>query len=144
MASTNQEGKGVLALQAFLSREDEERIIPLCLAVYEVEGFESDLGCGSNLHATLASWEVTPQEVQVAQTQFAPRLNGLKAITVPVSFGESRGNGGVAFAILPEPTEALLNFHALVHAKLSWPYKPWREMDLPGIWWPHIGACHVR
>ncbi|UCG87983.1 MAG: hypothetical protein JSW71_05410 [Gemmatimonadota bacterium] len=135
---------GVLALQGFLSREDEARIIPLCLRVSEIEGFDGGLNRGaSRLHMTLASWKVTPQEVQLAQSQFASRFNDLAAITMPVSLFESRGNGGLACAIAPKPTEALLQWHAQVHAKVAWPFQPWREMDLPGSWWPHIGVCHI-
>jgi len=146
MSSHEGEGQrntGILALQAFLSQEDEAQLIPLCLEVAEIEGFESDLKRGAKLHITLASWEVTRAELELAQAQFASRLSGIPAITVRVSLGESRGNGGLACALLPEPSDALLQWHAQVHARAAWPFKPWRDMDLPGSWWPHMGVCHI-
>ncbi len=138
------ESKGILALQAFLSQGDEARLIPLCLEVSEIEEFDSDLKRGAKLHVTLATWEVTQIQVALAQAEFASRLRDVSAITVPVSLLESRGNGGLACALLPEPIEALLQWHAEVHAKANWPFAPWREEDLPGSWWPHMGVCHIR
>ena len=143
MATAEQEDKGVLALQAFVSEEDEARLIPPCLEVAEIEGSDSSLKRGAKLHITLASWEVTRPELEVAQSEFASRLKGIPAITVRVSLGESREDGGLACAFLPEPSDELLQWHAQVHAKAAWPFQPWREMDLPGSWWPHMGVCHL-
>lgn len=143
MVSKDQENKGILALQAFLSQEDEARLLPLCLEVSKIEGFDSDLKRDAKLHITLASWEVTRAELELAQAQFASRLCDLPAITVSASLGEERGNGGLACALLPEPSEALLQWHAQVHARVAWSFTPWREIDLPGSWWPHMGLCHV-
>jgi hypothetical protein len=138
-----QEHRGILALQAFLSQEDEARLLPLCLKVSEIDGFDSDLKRGARLHITLATWEVTRAELALAQAQFASRLEGLAAIAVTVSLGEERGDGNLACALLPQSTEALLQWHAQVHAKANWPFQSWREMDLPGSWWPHMGLCHI-
>lgn len=143
MATAEQESKGILALQAFISQEDEARLIPLCLEVAEIEGSDSSLKRGAKLHITLATWEVTRPELELAQSEFASRLKGIPAITVRVSLGESRGDGGLACALLPEPSDELLQWHAQVHAKAAWPFQPWREMDLPGSWWPHMGVCHI-
>jgi hypothetical protein len=137
------EQRGILALQAFLSQEDEARLLPLCLKVSEIEGLDSDLKRDAKLHITLASWEVTRAELELAQAQFASRLEGLAAVTVTVSLHEERGSGGLACALLPEPTEPLLEWHGQVHARAAWPFRPWREMDLPGSWWPHMGLCHI-
>ncbi len=143
-ASGDPKEKGVLALQAFLSPEDEAQLVPLCLEVLDIEGFDSDLRRNGRLHLTLATWQVTPAEAAQVHAEFASPLRDLPAITVPASLAEERGNGGLACALLPEPSEALLQWHAQVHARAAWPFTPWREIDQPGSWWPHMGLCHVR
>lgn len=130
--------KHVLALQAFIDRESDERIMAICSGIENVEGYRSSLGNTFIPHITLASYLVTPRELRVAESQFSKRLTGLNCIQVAMTLQEEDEDGRLSYFLLPEPTKPLLQFHAQAHSKLGWSYEPYRQKDLPGKWQPHL------
>jgi 2'-5' RNA ligase len=142
--AADQDNKSILAVQAFIDRDTDERIMAICSELQKVEGYNSDLGGQFIPHITLASWRVTPQELQLAESQFESRLCGLDRIQVRVSLEESQEHAGrLGYYLLPEVSESLLQFHAQVHHQLGWRFEPFRKIDLPGSWWPHLTLLSI-
>ncbi|MHB1458538.1 MAG: 2'-5' RNA ligase family protein [Armatimonadota bacterium] len=131
--------KTIIAIQAFIDPADSDKIMALCTGLKGIKGYDSDLGRSFIPHVTLASWKVTPDELRTAISQYGSRLTGMNRISVPVHLKEKkRDDGRLNYYLMPEVSEALLEFHSTVHEKLDWHYEPFRQIDLPGSWVTHL------
>jgi hypothetical protein len=136
--TADQQEKSILALQAFIDPATDKRIMAICSEILEVEGYDSDLGRQFIPHITLASWRVTLQELQLCESQFQSWLCDLTTIKVKVSLKDRQRNDRSDYYLMPEVSESLLQFHAQVHHQLGWHFEPFRKIDLPGSWLPHL------
>ena len=136
--SADQSDKSVLPLQGFVESELSDQIMGICSEIENIEGYASDLGRLFVPHVTLGSWKLTPQELQEAESVFMCRLTGLSCIEVEASLKEDEKDGRLSCFLVPQITQPLLQFHSQVHERLSWDYEPFRQIDLPGSWWPHL------
>ncbi|MHB0999261.1 MAG: 2'-5' RNA ligase family protein [Armatimonadota bacterium] len=110
----------------------------ICSEIKDVEGYDSYLGRSFVPHITLASWKVTPSEFKTAESQFEDKLSKIRCIQVAVTLGEKEKDGRLSYFLIPEASKELIEFHAQVHKKLAWHYEPFRKIDLPGSWTPHL------
>jgi len=139
MAANNQDDKSILAAHAFVNREADARIMSIHRSLLNIEGYASELDFQPAPHITLASWRVTPQELQLAETQFGDRLSGLSCTRLRAALkSREHSEKRLHYYLLPEISESLREFHAQMHRKLMWAFESYRRIDLPGSWWPHL------
>ncbi|MHB1000111.1 MAG: 2'-5' RNA ligase family protein [Armatimonadota bacterium] len=137
-ASTMSEDKTILAIQGFVDKDVSDKIMAICSEIKNVEGYDSYLGRSFIPHITLASWKVTPSEFKTAESQFNDKLKKMRRVQVSVTLGEKEKDGILSYYLIPETSKELLDFHKQVHENLDWHYEPFRKIDLPGSWTPHL------
>jgi hypothetical protein len=137
------ESKTVLALQCFLGRQDEQRIVDAWERVSGIEGVQCAHTLGAVPHITAGSWKVTPDELEQARTGLAAKVAGICAIETDVMLHEERRDGILSYYLVPTGSTALVIFHKEVHEALGYPYETFRTIDLPGRWWPHLTLFSV-
>ena len=140
MADQQAEKREVFAVQAFLDKQTEDRIMRICEGVLGIEGVDCSFPFGMFPHFTIGSWWATASEFEEAKPIFTERLADLDALEVSVRLEErdKSETAPYAYFLEPEMTEQLQQFHAGIHERLSYPHEPYREIDLPGSWWPHL------
>ena len=130
--------KTIIAIQGFIDPVDSDKIMRLCTGLSDIEGYHSDLERSFIPHVTLASWKVTPDELEVAASQYQDRLTGMNRISARVHLVEKEKDRRFVYHLVPEITQPLLEFHSTLHKKLDWHFEPFRQIDLPGSWMPHL------
>ncbi len=133
--------KKVLAIHCFLDMKRQNLIDDTCRNVAKRLGDTFCPGYSGHPHITLASWLVTREELEEAQSVFADRLTDVPSVTVSTRLGaKERENqpDSVSYFLFPDTTQELIQFHAHAHKQLAYPYESQREIDLPGKWWPHL------
>jgi hypothetical protein len=98
---------------------------------------------GAVPHITAGSWQVTPEELKEARAGLAEAVAGLEPVDVEVTLHEECRDGFCAYYLIVTNREALMAFHAGLHEALDYPYETFREIDLPGQWWPHLTLFSV-
>lgn len=138
MADQQAVKREVFAVQAFLDKHSEDRIMRICDGVLAIEGIDCSFPLGMFPHFTIGSWWATASEFEEANPIFAERLASLDAIEASVELEEREKSETTSYFLAPEVTDQLLQFHVGIHQKLGYLYEPYREIDLPGSWWPHL------
>lgn len=140
MADQQAERREVFAVQAFLDKETEDRIMRICEGVMGIEGIHCPFSLGMSPHFTIGSWWGMPSDLKEATPIFSERLAGLDALDTLVELEEHEKSepNWSSYFLVPEMTQQLQRFHAGIHDRLGYPYEPYREIDLPGSWWPHL------
>ena len=134
----------ILAVQAFVQKGHEGRIVEACDAALKIGESDPALEYSGNPHVTIASWRVTREELGETESTFEERLQGLYAQEVQVSV-EGRGQGNrLCYFLIPQVTQELEQFHHRIHEKLACKYEPFRNIDLPGSWWAHMTLFSVQ
>lgn len=112
----------------------------ICDGVLGIEGVDCSFPFGMFPHFTLGSWWATESEFEEAKPIFTERLAGLDSLEVSVTLEERRKGEAVPYAYFlePEMSEQLRQFHDDIHERLGYSYEPYRDIDLPGSWWPHL------
>ena len=99
---------------------------------------------GMRPHMTIGSWQVTPDEMQQAiakaqtlQGRIPSRVMALQPVV------REQQNGGLSFNFVPAadapgPAIPLADYHRMVHEQLGFKFEPYRPIDLPGQWRPHV------
>jgi len=140
MAEQQASSREVVAVQAFLDEFSEDRIMRICDGVLGIEGVACSFPLGMIPHFTIGSWWVTTPELEEAKPVFTTRLTSLRAVEVSVDLLEREKDEPASYSyfLRPEVTDSLRRLHAGIHEKLGYPYEPYRKIDLPGSWWPHL------
>jgi len=134
------EKREVFAVQAFLDQKTEDRIMRTCDGVLGIEGVDCSYPLGMFPHFTIGSWWGMPSDFEEAKPIFTEKLADLDALDVSVTAEEREKleTERSAYLLVPEMTEQLQQFHAGIHERLGYPYEPYRKIDLPDSWWPHL------
>ncbi len=145
-ANRHKADKQVLAVQCFLDTKQKDDIDHTCKQVANRLCDDFGTGYSNYPHITLASYLVTPEELQEAQSVFSDRLRHMQAITVSTHLGTKHQEDHpdrLFYFLYPDMTQALIQFHARAHEQLAYPYEPYRQIDLPGNWWPHLTLFNI-
>lgn len=140
-----EEEKQVLALQAFLDPESHGRMMEAWKVAVAADGVECAGAHGARPHMTFGSWKVTPGELEHALRRGAEldgRIPGRRLALTPVTRDASEGSR-VRFHYVPEDDPALHDYHRAVHEQLGFDFEPFRPIDLPGQWKPHVTMFHA-
>ena len=136
--------KTVLALQAFFDDESNAAIKPSWDLALATKGMECAGAEGMRPHMTIGSWQVTPDELQQA-IEKARTLDGrIPSRVVDLQpMARDQQNGGLSFSFAPAddaggPAIPLADYHRMVHELLGFKFQPYRTIDLPGQWRPHV------
>jgi len=133
--------KQVLALQAFFDAESHERMMEAWEVAIAADGVECAGEHGMRPHMTFGSWKVTPGELERALQRGAEldgRIPGrcLRLQPVTHKWGD---RGGLNFHFVPAQDDpAVHDYHRAVHQQLGFDFEPFRPIDLPGQWHPHV------
>lgn len=131
---TAPEQKAVLALQAFLVPDQEAALVTVWKQALAIPGVKCALTDRARPHVTFGSWKVTKAEL-------ADAIAKIKALDghLPVAEFAPRPameRNGYFLRPVDEPT--LARYHATIHKQIQFTYEPYRPMDVPGQWWPHL------
>ena len=112
----------------------------LCDGLSGIEGLSCSFSVGMFPHITIGSWWATASEFEEAKPTFTEKLVSTEAIEASVKLDEKERNEGTAYSyhFVFEKTDDLVRFHAGIHERLNYPYEPYRAIDLPGTWLPHL------
>lgn len=136
--SAAEQTKEIIAIQAFIDDERAQQIMAGIAELPAIEGLKCDLKRGMFPHFTIASWRMTLDETKQVQSQYVQRIGSLRPVSVAVSLTKREMGERVSYHLLPDRPEHLVGFHARIHENLAWSFEPFRKIDLPGSWWPHL------
>ncbi|MDX2111295.1 MAG: hypothetical protein SFY80_13770 [Verrucomicrobiota bacterium] len=136
--------KEVLALQTFFRPNEQAVLEALWKRAMAIEGVDCAMRAGAVPHMTTGSWRVSPSELQEAMAVLSPRLDGLTELPMTVRLEEGEYEGSIGWELIPESSPALLEYHCAVLTRLGFTYEPFRKIDIPGQWLPHITLFSVK
>jgi 2'-5' RNA ligase len=132
-----------MAIQAFIDDEPAQQILARISRLPAIDGLKCDLKRGMFPHFTIGSWKVTSDEMEIATSQFAERIGDTPSVDVDVSLTEKAREDRLGYHLLPTCPDYLIGLHARMHDNLKWTFDPFRQIDLPGSWWPHLTLFSV-
>lgn len=148
-APAGEPAKTVLGLQAFFDDASNAAVKPSWDLAIATPGMQCAGSEGMRPHMTFGSWRVTPQELQQA-IEIAGKLQGSipgREVALQAVVRQRRG-GGTSFHYVPAEDPSLVDYHRMVHERLGYTFEPFRPIDLPGQWRPHVtmfsGSAEAR
>lgn len=128
------EPKVVVALQAFLVPDQERALVTVWEQALAIPGVKCALTDHARPHVTFGSWQVTKAELADA----IAKLKALDGQLPGAEFAPRPAMEGNGYFLRPVDEPTLARYHAAIHKQIRFSYEPFRPMDVPGQWWPHL------